>query len=85
MSDEKDCGCGQNNQPNESNSGVSELINKVFVPSSEYETRMAICKTCEHFESILARCKICGCFMEAKTRLRGMHCALDQIGEEPKW
>jgi hypothetical protein len=46
---------------------------------------MSLCRDCEHFDSLLARCKICGCFLEAKTRLSGFHCALDQIGETPKW
>jgi hypothetical protein len=82
------CGCG-NKQTTVQNvttaSSQSSLIAKVFVSSDVQKARMALCKECEHFESMLARCKICGCFLEAKTRLAGFHCALDQIGETPKW
>jgi hypothetical protein len=56
-----------------------------FTNDAEKDRRMAICKECPHFGEILTQCGICGCFLEAKTRLVGFHCALDQIGEEPKW
>lgn len=79
------CGCGAKNpepiQPTTQNS----LIAKVFVSKETQQIRMSLCRECEHFDSLLARCKICGCFLEAKTRLAGFHCALDQIGETPKW
>jgi hypothetical protein len=77
------CGCGANSQPQVTTQ--SSLISKVFVSKEVQQTRMSLCRECEHFDSLLARCKICGCFLEAKTRLAGFHCALDQIGETPKW
>jgi hypothetical protein len=80
------CGCGNKNTSTVTTaSSTSSLIAKVFVSSDVQKTRMALCHECEHFDSLLARCKICGCFLEAKTRLAGFHCALDQIGETPKW
>lgn len=83
------CGCGNKNtqttQSVTTANSTSSLIAKVFVSSEVQKTRMALCRECEHFDSLLARCKICGCFLEAKTRLAGFHCALDQIGETPKW
>ncbi len=86
MEEQKGCGCGSGqNQQTTTAGGVNELIAKVFVSGEEQQSRMAICRTCEHYEPVLARCLICGCFLEAKTRLRSYHCALDQIGEEPKW
>jgi hypothetical protein len=77
------CGCGANSQPQTTTQ--SSLISKVFVSKEVQQTRMDLCRACDHFDSLLARCKICGCFLEAKTRLAGFHCALDQIGETPKW
>lgn len=86
MEEQKGCGCGSNqNQQPTITSGVNDLIAKVFVSSEEQQTRMSICRACTHYEPVLARCQVCGCFLEAKTRLRSYHCALDQIGEEPKW
>jgi hypothetical protein len=81
------CGCGaKNTSPSiTSASTTSSLISKVFVTKEVQQVRMSLCRDCEHFDSLLARCKICGCFLEAKTRLAGFHCALDQIGETPKW
>ena len=78
------CGCG-NKQPVPQTTVLSRIMNKVFVNDAEKDRRMAICKECPHFGEILTQCGICGCFLEAKTRLVGFHCALDQIGEEPKW
>jgi hypothetical protein len=81
------CGCGakQSTVQNVTTSSQSSLIAKVFVSADVQKSRMDLCRQCEHFESLLSRCKICGCFLEAKTRLAGFHCALDQIGETPKW
>lgn len=41
-------------------------------------TRMTICRTCEHFEEGLAKCKLCGCFMKAKTMLSNARCPLNK-------
>ncbi len=81
------CGCGAKaqSQPAVQPTTQTSIISKVFVSKEIQQTRMNLCRECEHFDSLLARCKICGCFLEAKTRLAGFHCALDQIGETPKW
>lgn len=81
----EDCGCGNSNKPQPSPTVLTKILNKVFVSEAEKNRRMDICRTCEHFQATLAQCGICGCFLEAKTRLVGFHCALDEIGEEPKW
>lgn len=79
------CGCGAKSQTTTQPVTQNSLISKVFVSKEIQQTRMNLCRECEHFDSLLVRCKICGCFLEAKTRLAGFHCALDQIGETPKW
>jgi len=79
-----DCGCGgtkTSSQP----TVMSRILNKVFVPEIEKTRRMDLCKACEHFNPTFVQCKICGCFLEAKTRLQGFHCALPDIGQEAKW
>jgi hypothetical protein len=80
-----DCGCGANAQTTSQPTVMSRILNKVFVPEIEKTRRMEICKACEHFNPTFVQCKICGCFLEAKTRLQGFHCALPDIGQEAKW
>ena len=85
MSDETtNCGCG-NNQPAPKQTVLTKIMSKVFVSDEEKERRMQICKMCPHFQDVTVQCGVCGCFLEAKTRLVGFHCALDQIGETPLW
>ena len=38
--------------------------------------RMEICTQCEKFDKTFRRCTVCGCFMDIKTKFRGMHCPL---------
>lgn len=85
MSDEttKDCGCGTKTEPKKT--VLSKIMDKVFVSDAVQKERMELCKACPHFSPMLVQCGICGCFLEAKTRLVGFHCALDRIGETPKW
>lgn len=80
----EDCECG-GNKPEPNPTVLTRILNKVFVSEAEKNRRMDICKSCEHFQGTLSQCGICGCFLEAKTRLVGFHCALDEIGEQPKW
>ena len=86
MSDQTtaDCGCGTN-EPAPRVTSLSRILDKVFVSDAERDSRMSICKQCPHFGPVLIQCELCGCFLEAKTRLKGFHCALDRIGEQPKW
>ena len=46
-----------------------------FVPENIYQDRIAICKSCEHYLSLLGNCGICKCFMKIKARLAPMECA----------
>lgn len=80
----QNCGCGSNS-PAPKATVLSRIMDKVFVSEVEKNRRMEICKACEHFSPTLAQCGVCGCFLEAKTRLVGFHCALPDIGEEAKW
>lgn len=47
---------------------------KFFVPDNVYEDRIAICKSCKHYLSLLGNCGICKCFMKVKARLAPMSC-----------
>lgn len=47
-----------------------ELLSK---NSSE---RYELCKSCVHFNATLKTCKLCGCFLPAKTKLKGSQCPL---------
>jgi hypothetical protein len=78
------CGCGSKPKA-PAPTVLGRIMEKVFVSEAEKSRRLSICKECPHFGELLTQCGICGCFLEAKTRLVGFHCALDQIGEEPKW
>lgn len=51
------------------------IINKFFVPDEVYEDRIAICKSCDKYISLLGNCSICKCFMKLKCRLATMECA----------
>jgi hypothetical protein len=50
-------------------------INKFFVPDEVYQDRIAICKSCDKYISLLGNCSICKCFMKLKCRLAPMECA----------
>ncbi len=54
---------------------------KVAVSHEEQERRLAICKTCEHFDAAQGRCRICGCFGRWKAVLATEHCPDDP----PRW
>ena len=49
-------------------------MNKFFVPNEVYEDRIAICKSCTYYSSLLGNCKICLCFMKLKARIGNQEC-----------
>ena len=49
-------------------------MNKFFVPNEIYEDRMAICKACVYYSSLLGNCTICKCFMKIKSRISSQSC-----------
>ena len=49
-------------------------MNKFFVPKEIYEDRIAICKSCTFYSSLLGNCGICKCFMKVKARIAPMEC-----------
>lgn len=53
----------------------------VTVPQEEQDRRLAICHTCDKFDSKQGRCTLCGCFANLKARLASQHCPDDP----PKW
>ena len=49
-------------------------MNKFFVPQQIYEDRIAICKGCVYYSSLLGNCKICLCFMKVKSKISSQSC-----------
>tara|TARA_R100001086_G_scaffold99506_1_gene49716 strand:+ start:2163 stop:2564 length:402 start_codon:yes stop_codon:yes gene_type:complete len=49
-------------------------MNKFFVPNEVYEDRIAICRSCVYYKSLLGNCSICKCFMKVKARIAPMAC-----------
>lgn len=45
------------------------------------ESRLGICRGCEHFIPGTSRCDICKCFMKVKTWIAGVSCPDDP----PRW
>ena len=44
--------------------------------------RIAICMSCDRFSKYTKSCKECGCFMPAKTKLKGNSCPIGKWGKE---
>jgi hypothetical protein len=49
-------------------------MNKFFVSNEVYEDRIAICKGCKYYHSLLGNCGICKCFMKVKARISNQSC-----------
>ena len=49
-------------------------MNKFFVPQEIYEDRIAICKGCSYYSSVLGNCKVCLCFMKLKSKISSQSC-----------
>lgn len=47
---------------------------KFFVSNEIYKERLSICRSCEHYLSLLGNCGICKCFMKVKSRIGPMEC-----------
>ena len=45
------------------------------------ENRLEICKACPELIQLTTQCKKCGCFMAAKTKLKGAECPLGKWGK----
>jgi hypothetical protein len=43
-------------------------------PEEIVETRLEICRACEHFKPRVQQCGKCGCFMTLKTTLKKARC-----------
>ena len=49
-------------------------MNKFFVTDEVYQDRIAICKGCVYYSSLLGNCTVCKCFMKIKARLAPLAC-----------
>lgn len=49
---------------------------KVLVDRQEQDRRLAICQSCEYFDSPHKRCRKCGCFASAKNWLATEKCPI---------
>jgi adenylylsulfate kinase len=49
-----------------------------FVKREEYDLRLNICKSCEHYRSLLGQCGVCGCFMRMKGAFAQQKCPIDK-------
>lgn len=45
--------------------------------------RLELCKTCEHYVSLLHQCSECGCIMNAKVKLPNAFCPLRKWATAP--
>ena len=59
---------------------VGVKVEQLAYTSKEYidvaETRIAICKECERYNSKLKLCKECNCFMPAKVLMKEAYCPI---------
>lgn len=44
--------------------------------------RIKICMSCNKYNKYVRTCKECGCFMPAKTKLKGSSCPIGKWGKE---
>ena len=50
--------------------------NKERSTTEDVDSRLSICKSCEHFIKLSNQCKKCGCFMNLKTKLADATCPI---------
>lgn len=51
-------------------------VDQHLPPEGYAQQRIAICKSCPEYRMMI--CSQCGCFMPAKTRLKGAECPLQK-------
>jgi hypothetical protein len=51
------------------------------VSEEQQESRMSICRSCEHFDANRTVCKQCGCFLQLKTQFANMRCPIGKWHE----
>ena len=54
------------------------------VPNSTYKERIALCKGCNKYNSLLNQCTACGCFLAIKARLEFDPVAQHKTGVKTK-
>ena len=58
------------------------LKGQALVPDEIQRERLAICQSCEWFDSLKTKCNKCGCYMEIKSWLASVECPLEK---NKKW
>jgi len=57
-----------------------KLMHQFLAPSAVSKSRLAICRTCEHFSASTQLCGDCKCLMVAKTKLAKSSCPRKKWG-----
>lgn len=47
-----------------------------LIDETHANARLEICLSCEHYNKIIGNCKLCGCFVKAKTKIKGSECPI---------
>ena len=54
------------------------MRSKYLTTTKEYNKRIDICKSCEHFFKPTGSCKKCGCFVRIKAKISTLNCPIDK-------
>lgn len=55
---------------------AQEVIDNSIADTELQEHRYKICTSCSNFLQTTNQCRLCGCFMKAKTNLKGAKCPI---------
>jgi len=64
------------NRLSEAAANAQDAIKQMYVLTEVAESRMSICQSCEHLIKPVNTCSKCGCFMNLKTKLKGVECPI---------
>lgn len=57
---------------------IQAKIEEMKAPDDVAQTRMQVCQTCPKFKQTMKICGACGCYLPAKTKLKGSTCPLNK-------
>lgn len=57
-------------------SAAGKVRDTVVADDPTFTSRIVICNNCEYLLTISRQCKKCGCFVDAKTRIKGASCPI---------
>ena len=52
------------------------MVTESKVDQTEFDRRMAICRSCEFLKRPAEQCSKCGCFMKLKSKIERAHCPI---------